>query len=242
MSGRMGMCSDGRYGSGPTGNRLSASASTGAANFPSATPPTPSPRLLTASRSHSDILPSSSIHQQQQQSDRPAAGPFSSESKWSDVGSVSSRVPTAAAAKSASSSVFNLGFTPGSSTSDSQLLQHPAVFAQPRGRAPRSSTTVLSLLSLSAASTPRPAAAAAAPFSYSPAPLPAPNSQTSSPANSNSSRQSAFPPSPFSYGSAITPRRSFGGRTVVATPTLSATPRTGPPRTHRDDNVIVGIT
>lgn len=203
-------------------SELSASSLTGAANFPvSATPfSLAGTRRTNNESSFSDNIrrPSSSIHHE---------GP-SAASQWTenDMGSG----PTSA---KTTNSVFNLRFTSGSTmTSDSHYHQ---VFAQPSGRAPRSSATPSLFAALT---TPGPSRAAAPLRS----PLPDVQPQLFGNAGSQPSAHSLPPPStPLTPGirggpPAITPRLT-AGRTTVATPSV-ATPRTGRPR--RDDNVIVG--
>ncbi|XP_045033837.1 mutS protein homolog 4 isoform X1 [Daphnia magna] len=204
-------------------SELSASSLTGAANFPvSATPfSLAGTRRTNNESSFSDNIrrPSSSIHHE---------GP-SAASQWTenDMGSG----PTSA---KTTNSVFNLRFTSGSTmTSDSHYHQ---VFAQPSGRAPRSSATPSLFAALT---TPGPSRAAAPLRS----PLPDVQPQLFGNAGSQPSAHSLPPPStPLTPGirggpPAITPRLT-AGRTTVATPSV-ATPRTGRPR--RDDNVIVGL-
>lgn len=163
--------------------------------------------------------PSSSVNQE---------GP-SSTSKRSEINIGSG--PTSG--KTTTNSIFNLGFTPGSTlTSDSH---YEGIFARPSGRAPRSLATPSLFAALA---TPGHSRAAAPPLSPLPAIQPSPqlfgNSVAESLCNS-------LPPStPQTRGihggpPAITPRLT-AGRTTVATP--SATPRTG--RARHDDNVIVG--
>ncbi|KAK4036864.1 hypothetical protein OUZ56_028901 [Daphnia magna] len=204
-------------------SELSASSLTGAANFPvSATPfSLAGTRRTNNESSFSDNIrrPSSSIHHE---------GP-SAASQWTenDMGSGPTSGKT-------TNSVFNLRFTSGSTmTSDSHYHQ---VFAQPSGRAPRSSATPSLFAALT---TPGPSRAAAPLRS----PLPDVQPQLFGNAGSQPSAHSLPPPStPLTPGirggpPAITPRLT-AGRATVATPSV-ATPRTGRPR--RDDNVIVGL-
>ena len=229
------------------------SSSTGAANFPlSATPFTassvrPSGRTTNndqSSRFDNLSRPSSSI----QQEGRSAAAA----SKWSDgvVGGGGSRPPSAVG-PTTSSSVFNLLFTPGSSTAtDSHVDTSQGAFALPSGRAPRSSSrssvappptpSATNLFAALTNETPR----LAAPFF---SPLPAAARQQSPQLFGKSPYANSLPPpTPSATPGAhrgppvITPRLTAGGRLAVGTPSVSATPRTGQSRPRRDDNVIVG--
>ncbi|XP_057379025.2 mutS protein homolog 4-like [Daphnia carinata] len=198
-------------------SELSASCLTGAANM-SATPfSLAGTRRTNNESSFFDNIrrPSSSIHH-----DGPA-------SKWTGSGPTSGKT---------TNSVFNLRFTSASTiTSDSPCDQE--IFAQPSGRAPRSSATP----SLFAALTTPGHSRSAAPLR---SPLPDVQSQLFRNAASELSAHSLPPPStprtPGTHGGppAITPRLT-AGRTTVATPSVAATPKTGRPR--RDDNVIVGL-
>ena len=237
------------------------SESTGAANFPfSVTPFTASSVRPRGNRTNNDqssrfdniSRPSSSILQHERPSTSAAA------SKWSDGGGGSE--PSHLVGPTNSSSVFNLLFTPGSSTAnDSRVDTSQRVFALPSGRAPRSCLKVSRPSTV--AQPPTPASThlfnalnnatprLAAPYF---SPPPAAQQQQQFPhlfANSTAASPYAnsLPPSatPGSHRGppVITPRSTAGagGRlTVGGTPSVSATPRTGQSRPRRDDNVIVG--
>ncbi|KAI9551670.1 mismatch repair ATPase Msh4 [Daphnia sinensis] len=198
--------------SGPDGqSELSASSLTGAANFPlTATPfSLAGTRRTNNESSFSDNIrrPSSSIHHE---------GPSTSAaSKWTEK-----NIGSGPTSGKTTNSVFNLRFTSGSTmTSDSHDDQ---VFAQPSGRAPRSSATPSLFAALT---TPGHSRAAA--------PLPDVQPQLFGNAGSQPLANSLPPSTPrtaTTHGGppAITPRLT-AGRTTVATPSV-ATPRTGRPR------------
>lgn len=245
------------------------SSSTGAANFPSslATPFTTTSSVRPNGRttnndqsSRFDHLsrPSSSIQQEGGRSTAPAA------SKWSDgvVGGGGSRPSSAVGPTTTSSSVFNLLFTPGSSSStatDSRVDTSQGAFALPSGRAPRSSSrsslaptpAATNLFAALTNETPR---LLAAPY-FSPLPATRQQSPQQSPQLfGKSPYANSLPPPPTPSAATpgaqhrgppvITPRLTAGGggggRLTVGTPSVSATPRTGQSRPRRDDNVIVG--
>lgn len=248
------------------------SSSTGAANFPSslATPFTttssvrPSGRTTNhdqSSRFDNLSRPSSSI---QQEGGRSTATAAAAASKWSDgvVGGGGSRPSSAVGPTTTSSSVFNLLFTPGSSSStatDSRVDTSQEAFARPSGRAPRSSSrsslaptpAATNLFAALTNETPR---LLAAPY-FSPLPATRQQSPQQSPQLFGKSpyANSLPPPTPTPSAATpgaqhrgppvITPRLTAGGgggRLTVGTPSVSATPRTGQSRPRRDDNVIVG--
>lgn len=242
----------------------SSSESTGAANFPlSATPFTTTSSVRPrgnrtnndqSSRFDNISRPSSSIQHE---------GPSTSAaaSKWSDGGAGGGSEPSHLVGPTNSSSVFNLLFTPGSSTTanESRVDTSQRVFALPSGRAPRSCLKVSRPSTVAQPPTPASthlfkALNNAAPRLAAPyfSPLPVAQQQQQSPhlfANSTAASPYAnsLPPSatpgPHRGPPVITPRLTAGagGRlTVGGTPSVSATPRTGQSRPRRDDNVIVG--